>query len=107
MLITGMGPVGMAAGLVAKKMGATLVIGADVSQTRLDFAVQCGRDRPRRARRPPGCAQGQIKALTGGYGCEVSVDCSARRRGACWRSRAPAAGAAAPWSAKATRSTST
>ena len=35
-LITGMGPVGMAAGLIAKKMGATRVIGADVSQSRLD-----------------------------------------------------------------------
>jgi D-arabinose 1-dehydrogenase-like Zn-dependent alcohol dehydrogenase len=41
-LITGMGPVGMAAGLLAKKMGATQVIGADVAQSRLDFSLECG-----------------------------------------------------------------
>ncbi len=73
-LITGMGPVGMAAGLVAKKMGATRVIGVDVSAERLNFALETG------------CiddmvisgsdAVAQIKALTGGQGCEVSVDCS-------------------------------
>jgi threonine dehydrogenase-like Zn-dependent dehydrogenase len=73
-LITGMGPVGMAAGLVAKKMGASHVIGVDVSAERLNFALETG------------CiddmvisgsdAVAQIKALTGGQGCEVSVDCS-------------------------------
>ncbi|MGL4650656.1 MAG: zinc-binding dehydrogenase, partial [Caldilineaceae bacterium] len=74
-LLTGMGPVGMAAGLVAKKMGATLVIGADVSQERLDFSLQVGAiDVAILANAPDAVAQ--IKALTGGYGCEVSVDCS-------------------------------
>jgi D-arabinose 1-dehydrogenase-like Zn-dependent alcohol dehydrogenase len=41
-LITGMGPVGMAAGLIAKKMGATQVIGADVAASRLDFSLEVG-----------------------------------------------------------------
>ena len=73
-LITGMGPVGMAAGLVAKKMGASRVIGVDTSRPRLDISLQAG------------CADdvivfdgealGKIKALTGGPGCEVSIDCS-------------------------------
>ena len=79
-LVTGMGPVGMAAGLVAKKMGATQVIGADVSQTRLDFSLQCGAiDHAVRADAPDALAQ--IKALTGGLGCEVSVDCSGSPQG--------------------------
>jgi threonine dehydrogenase-like Zn-dependent dehydrogenase len=79
-LITGMGPVGMAAGLIAKKMGASLVIGADVSQTRLDFSVKCGAiDHAVRADYPD--ALKAVQALTGGYGCEVSVDCSGSPQG--------------------------
>jgi threonine dehydrogenase-like Zn-dependent dehydrogenase len=79
-LVTGMGPVGMAAGLVARKMGATQVIGADVSQSRLDFSVQCGAiDHAVRADAPDALAQ--LKALTGGLGCEVSIDCSGSPQG--------------------------
>lgn len=79
-LITGMGPVGMAAGLVAKKMGATRVVGADIAQERLDFSVACGAiDSGVRADQPD--ALGQIKALTGGAGFEVSIDCSGSPQG--------------------------
>jgi threonine dehydrogenase-like Zn-dependent dehydrogenase len=79
-LITGMGPVGMAAGLVAKKMGATQVIGADVSQSRLDFSLQCGAiDHAVLADQPE--ALEQIKEMTGGFGCEVSIDCSGSPQG--------------------------
>jgi threonine dehydrogenase-like Zn-dependent dehydrogenase len=74
-LVTGMGPVGMAAGLVARKMGATQVIGADVSRSRLDFSLGCGAiDHAVVANESD--ALNQIKALTGGPGCEVSIDCS-------------------------------
>jgi threonine dehydrogenase-like Zn-dependent dehydrogenase len=74
-LITGMGPVGMAAGLLAKAMGACKVIGADISQPRLDFSREIGAiDHAARADAPE--AIQTIKDLTGGYGCEVSVDCS-------------------------------
>ncbi len=74
-LVAGMGPVGMAAGLVARKMGATLIIGADVSQERLDFSLQCGAiDVAVRADAPD--ALEQVRTLTGGAGCEVSIDCS-------------------------------
>jgi threonine dehydrogenase-like Zn-dependent dehydrogenase len=79
-LITGMGPVGMAAGLIAKKMGATSVIGADISQERLDFSLACDAlDHAVRADAPD--ALDQIKALTGGLGCEVSIDCSGSPQG--------------------------
>jgi threonine dehydrogenase-like Zn-dependent dehydrogenase len=73
-LITGMGPVGMAAGLVAKKMGATRVIGVDTSRSRLDISLEkgCADD----VIMSDGEALGKIKALTGGLGCEVSIDCS-------------------------------
>ena len=79
-LLTGMGPVGMAAGLVAKKMGATFVIGADVSQARLDFALERGAiDLGIRADDPEAVAK--IKTATEGFGCEVSVDCSGSPQG--------------------------
>lgn len=73
-LVTGVGPVGMAAGLVAKAMGATMVIGVDVSEARLEIARNTGAidhgfaadDR----------ALARIKEQTGGLGCEVSIDCS-------------------------------
>jgi len=74
-LVTGMGPVGMAAGLVAKAMGATNVIGTDIAQPRLDFAQEVGAiDHGIMANQADALAK--IQALTGGYGCEVSVDCS-------------------------------
>jgi len=72
-LVTGVGPVGMAAGLVAKGLGATQVIGVDIAQPRLDFAMQVGAlDHAL----PFDGALDEIKALTGGEGCEVSIDCS-------------------------------
>ncbi len=73
-LITGVGPVGMAAGLVAKAMGASQVTGADISTGRLDFALNVGAIDE--AVLSDGGALGKIKALTGGLGCEVSIDCS-------------------------------
>ena len=73
-LITGVGPVGMAAGLVARAMGTTLVIGVDISPSRLEFAQQCGAID--HAIPADGAALERVKALTQGEGCEVSVDCS-------------------------------
>ncbi len=73
-LVTGVGPVGMATGMLAKAMGSQRVIGVDVDSGRLTFAesqgcidegVTAGAD-----------ALEAILELTGGEGCEVSVDCS-------------------------------
>ena len=73
-LIVGMGPVGMAAGLLAKALGAREVIGVDLSKKRLQFSKE------------QGCADHtllsdegtleRVLELTHGTGCEVSVDCS-------------------------------
>lgn len=73
-LITGIGPVGMAAGLVAKAMGASQVIGTDISATRLDFAQETGCIDA--AVPADGDALGRVRELTVGEGCEVSIDCS-------------------------------
>ncbi len=73
-LITGMGPVGMAAAMVAKAMGATKVIGVDISPARLAFSekvgvIDCSVLSDEEALKV-------IKGETHGYGCEVSIDCS-------------------------------
>lgn len=41
-LITGLGPVGLAVGLLAQKMGASRVVGTDISDERCKLAVQLG-----------------------------------------------------------------
>ncbi|MBN1400097.1 MAG: zinc-binding dehydrogenase [Anaerolineae bacterium] len=72
-LVTGVGPVGMAAGLVAKALGARQVIGVDLSASRLAFARAVGAlDQAL----PFDGALDQIKRLSDGLGCEVSIDCS-------------------------------
>ena len=74
-LVTGLGPVGLATAMLARAMGAGLIIGTDVVQERLELArrlglcdevLMAGADNVR-----------QIKALTGGMGVERAVDCSA------------------------------
>ena len=73
-LITGMGPVGMAAGLLGKAMGATTVIGVDTVPARLDLARRLGCiDEALPAGDDTVTA---VRDLTGGQGCEVAVDCS-------------------------------
>lgn len=73
-LMTGVGPVGMAAGMLAKAMGAPTVIGVDLSQPRLDWALEIGAIDHGVVSGPEALAD--IHGLTGGHGCEVSVDCS-------------------------------
>jgi len=73
-LVVGLGPVGLAAGRLARAMGATVVIGTDPVVARgelalalgsVDVAVPSGDDAPE-----------QVRELTGGHGCDVAVDCS-------------------------------
>jgi threonine dehydrogenase-like Zn-dependent dehydrogenase len=78
-MITGVGPIGMAAGLLAKSMGADRVIGVDVSEERVQLAAQLGciddwlvsGTPDRDAHALEGVAE-----LTDGAGCEVTLDCS-------------------------------
>ena len=73
-LVTGIGPVGMAAGLLAKAMGAPTVIGVDVSRERLDWALEIGAI-DHAVVSGEGTVE-EIRRLTDELGCEVSVDCS-------------------------------
>jgi 2-desacetyl-2-hydroxyethyl bacteriochlorophyllide A dehydrogenase len=73
-LVTGLGPVGLAAGLLAKKMGAERVLGMDVSEKRVELAASLGSI-------DSGVIAGvdtvaEIFDATSGRGCEVTVDCS-------------------------------
>jgi threonine dehydrogenase-like Zn-dependent dehydrogenase len=74
-LITGLGPVGLATAALCRKLGANKIIGIDLVEERLeiarglklcDVAIPSG---------PTNVAQ--VKDLTGGMGVERAVDCSA------------------------------
>ena len=74
-LITGLGPVCLAAGALCKKLGANRVIGIDISQERMDLAIKLGLCDSVIA-----SGDGNVEAvldLTGGKGVERAVDCSA------------------------------
>lgn len=74
-LVVGLGPVGLACLMLCKALGATKLIGSDTSVERMELArkleladevVPAGPD-----------AVKQVRALTGGNGCERAFDCSA------------------------------
>lgn len=80
LLVTGLGPVGLAAAQLAKSLGVTDVIGVDLTEGRLNLA----RTLRYRGSIPlidhvlpaDDSALKTIQKLTGGHGCEVSIDCS-------------------------------
>jgi threonine dehydrogenase-like Zn-dependent dehydrogenase len=74
-LITGLGPVGLAAAALAKKLGANQIIGIDVLPERLKLATDLGLCDVTLAAGPKNVAE--VRALTGGHGVERALDCSA------------------------------
>jgi threonine dehydrogenase-like Zn-dependent dehydrogenase len=74
-LITGLGPVGLAAGALCRKMGAAQIIGIDIVKERMKLARELGLCDDVLASGPDNVAQ--VKALTGGRGVERSIECSA------------------------------
>jgi threonine dehydrogenase-like Zn-dependent dehydrogenase len=74
-LITGLGPVGLAAGALCRKMGANKIIGIDVIRERLDLAAQLGLCDVVLPAGPDNVAE--VKELTDGFGVERAIDCSA------------------------------
>ena len=80
MLITGLGPVGLAAAQLGKALGVTEVIGVDLADGRLDLAKSLsyvsGTPLVDHVVRADENALDAIKRVTGGKGCEVSIDCS-------------------------------
>jgi threonine dehydrogenase-like Zn-dependent dehydrogenase len=77
-LITGLGPVGLAAGLLARALGATTVVGADVVEARLDLASDLGAVTDAFLSIDVSDAASRV---AGGVGCEVSIDCSGSAAG--------------------------
>lgn len=74
-LITGLGPVGLAAGALCRKLGAEKIIGIDISAERRELALKlalcdevltAGADNV-----------SQVRELTAGHGAERAVECSA------------------------------
>ena len=80
LLITGLGPVGIAAAQLARVLGVNEIIGVDLSPGRLDFARQLefrkGIPLIDHIVQSGSGALPAIKELTKGKGCEVSIDCS-------------------------------
>lgn len=74
-LITGLGPVGLAAAAVCRKMGAQQVIGSDVVPERLKLATELGLCDVVLTAGPQNV--GEVLELTSGHGVERAVDCSA------------------------------
>ena len=74
-LITGLGPVGLATAMLARAMGSKLIIGTDVIQERLTLATDLGLCDEVLVAGPDNVEQ--VKSLTGGMGTEKSIDCSA------------------------------
>jgi threonine dehydrogenase-like Zn-dependent dehydrogenase len=73
-LVTGLGPVGLAVGMLAQALGSRLVVGVDASPDRLALASRLGA-----VHVAVEAGDGAVPAVldhTGGLGCEVSVDCS-------------------------------
>jgi threonine dehydrogenase-like Zn-dependent dehydrogenase len=74
-LITGLGPVGLAAAALCRKLGAQRIIGIDIVDERLKLAKSLGLCDDVLVSGVDNVAE--IKALTGGLGVERTVECSA------------------------------
>ena len=73
-LITGLGPVGLAASALCRKLGAERIIGIDISAERRELALQLALCDYALAAGPENV--NEVRELTGGAGVERAVDCS-------------------------------
>ena len=74
LLVTGLGPVGLATAMLGRALGATTVIGSDPSPDRVALARRLGL--VDHATSDPDALDDVVADATGGAGCEVAVDCS-------------------------------
>ncbi len=75
-LVTGLGPVGLSALMLARAMGCDKTIGCDVSKDRRDLAVQLGLADVVFDSSDASACEKAVMEVTDGYGCERTVDCS-------------------------------
>lgn len=78
-LVVGLGPVGLAACMLARAMGAQKIIGVDTVQERIDLAVEKGL--ADHALISNDLTLIKIQGLTNGFGCEKTVECSGHTLG--------------------------
>lgn len=78
-LVVGLGPVGLAALMLARALGANLLVGVELQKERIELAKRLGLADHVVAPGPD--ALDQLKKLTGGRGFERAVDCSANADG--------------------------
>jgi threonine dehydrogenase-like Zn-dependent dehydrogenase len=74
LLVTGLGPVGLAAAMLARAMGAGPIVGTDVSTDRLALALELGL--VDEAVPADAAAADRLAELSGGRGFSAAVDCS-------------------------------
>jgi threonine dehydrogenase-like Zn-dependent dehydrogenase len=74
-LVTGLGPVGLATAALCRKLGARRIIGIDVVKERMQLALDLHLCDDVLASGAGNVAE--VRALTGGHGVERAVDCSA------------------------------
>jgi threonine dehydrogenase-like Zn-dependent dehydrogenase len=74
LLITGLGPVGLASAMLGRALGVSQVIGTDISAERRALATSLGL--VDHALPADEGALDAVLGLTGGWGCEASIDCS-------------------------------
>jgi threonine dehydrogenase-like Zn-dependent dehydrogenase len=89
-LITGLGPVGLAAGALCRKLGARRIIATDVVPQRLTLALELGVCDEALLAGPDNVAD--VFKMTGGKGVERAVDCSGNEQ-----ARATAVRATGQW----------
>jgi len=77
-LVTGLGPVGLATAMLARAMGARRVVGIEVTAERIQIARSLGLFDEVLSAGSDNVAQ--VRELTGGHGVEKAVDCSANDR---------------------------
>ena len=75
MLVTGLGPVGLAALMLARAMGADKLIGVEMNDYRIDLAQKLGL--ADKIIKPGEGALEEILEATGGHGAERAIDASA------------------------------
>lgn len=78
-LVTGLGPVGLATLMLAKALGANQLIGSDISADRRQLAVDLGL--VHHALMADDSTVSDVKRITGGKGVEKAIDCSASPAG--------------------------
>ncbi|HZY91405.1 MAG TPA: L-threonine 3-dehydrogenase [Thermoplasmata archaeon] len=75
-LVTGCGPIGLLAILVAKTLGAEKVVATEVNPVRIDLAKRMGADLVLNPKESGASTAGRIREMTDGRGADVAVEMS-------------------------------